>query len=88
MTAIATRAAGAAHRLQSPAEAPGLRWGVLGAGWIADVFARSVLGHTRSTIQAIGSRDRHRGDVYAKKYGAPTVRSGEVRTSASSPIPR
>lgn len=77
MTAIAARAVGTPHRLQSPSDAPALRWGVLGAGWIADVFARSVLGHTRSTIQAIGSRDRLRGDVYARKYGAPTVRSGE-----------
>jgi len=65
------------HRLADPMEAPALRWGVIGAGWIADVFARSVQGHTRSTVQAIASRDAHRGNVYAQKFGVPTVRFGE-----------
>jgi len=67
----------ARHRFAPAASAPALRWGVLGAGWIADVFARSTLGHTASTIQSIASRDAHRGRVYAHKYGAATVRSGE-----------
>jgi predicted dehydrogenase len=74
MTVTATRAP---HRLHDPMDAPPLRWGVLGAGWIADVFARSVLGHTRSTVQAIGSRDAHRGNVYAAKFDVPTVRFGD-----------
>lgn len=67
----------ATHRLVPPHAAPGLRWGVLGAGWIADVFARSTLGHTKSRIQSVASRDKHRGDVYAKRYEVPTVRAGE-----------
>lgn len=65
------------HRIADPMEAPPLRWGVIGAGWIADVFARSVLGHTRSTVQAIGSRDAHRGHLYASKFDVPTVRFGD-----------
>lgn len=65
------------HRIVDPMTAPALRWGVLGAGWIADVFARSVLGHTQSRIQAIGSRDAHRGNLYASTYDVPTVRFGE-----------
>lgn len=73
----ATTAEAAVHRLASPASAPGVRWGVLGAGWIADVFARSVLGHTKSRIQAIASRDSHRSNVYARTYDVPTVRSGD-----------
>jgi len=65
------------HRLADPMDAPGLRWGVLGAGWIADVFARSVLGHTQSRVHGIASRDAHRGNLYAAKYEVPTVRFGE-----------
>ena len=75
MTATAVRPL--THRLQDPLDAPPLRWGVIGAGWIADVFARSTLGHTRSTVQAIASRDAHRGNVYAAKYDVPTVRFGD-----------
>jgi len=71
------RLAGAGHRLAPPQDAPPLRWGVIGAGWIADVFARSVLGHTRSTVQSIASRDAHRGNLYAKKFSVPSVRSGD-----------
>ncbi|MGC4175435.1 Gfo/Idh/MocA family protein [Demequina sp.] len=74
MTATDVRAP---HRLAEPIEAPPLRWGVIGAGWIADVFARSVLGHTRSTVQAIASRDAHRGNLYAAKFDVPTVRFGD-----------
>jgi len=65
------------HRLAPPQSAPGLRWGVLGAGWIADVFARSVLGHTRSGIQAVASRDGHRANLYARRFEVPTVRFGD-----------
>ena len=65
------------HRLADPMDAPALRWGVIGAGWIAEVFARSVQGHTRSRVQAIASRDAHRGHVYAARFEVPTVRFGE-----------
>ena len=75
MTATAVRPF--VHRLADPMDAPPLRWGVLGAGWIADVFARSVLGHTASSVQAIASRDAHRGNLYAAKFDVPTVRFGD-----------
>lgn len=65
------------HRLASPDSAPPLRWGVIGAGHIADVFARSTLTHTRSTIAGVASRDAHRSNLYAKRYGIGTVRSGD-----------
>lgn len=52
-----------------------MRWGVLGAGWIADVFGRSIA-HTKSTVHAVGSRDKHRGDLYARKFGVPRVYAG------------
>ena len=80
MTALVTHAP---HRLADPMDAPPLRWGVLGAGWIADVFARSVLGHTRSRIQAVGSRDAHRGNALraAIRRCQQCVRGGRVRAA-------
>lgn len=65
------------HRLATAQSAPALRWGVIGAGYIADVFARSVNGHTQSRVQSIASRDSHRSNLYAKKHGVDTVRSGD-----------
>ena len=37
--------------------APALRWGVLGTGWIAERFIRSLQRHTRQQVLAVGSRD-------------------------------
>lgn len=65
------------HRFVAPEAAPPLRWGVIGAGHIAEVFAESVLGHTQSRIVAIASRDSHRSNLYAKRHGVDTVRSGD-----------
>lgn len=79
ITAAVARPLGpaSAHRPPAPDSAPPIRWGVLGAGWIADIFARSVQGHTRSRIHAVASRDAHRGNLYAKRHGVDTVRAGE-----------
>lgn len=51
--------------------APPLRWGVLGTGWIADRFVRSLQRHTRQQIHAIGSRDAGRAREFAAACGAP-----------------
>ena len=72
-----TAHAPAPHRLAPPQSAPGLRWGVIGAGYIADIFAKSVNGHTQSRIHSIASRDSHRSNIYAKKHGVPNVRAGD-----------
>jgi predicted dehydrogenase len=37
-------------------DAPLLRWGVLGTGWIADQFVASLARHTRQVVHAVGSR--------------------------------
>ena len=66
-----------APSVPSPANAPSLRWGVIGAGWIANEFAKSTLKHTASRIDVIASRDTHRSNVFAKTYDVPTVRSGD-----------
>ena len=63
--------------LDTPETAPALKWGVIGSGYIADMFARSVRGHTRSRIVAVASRDTHRANLYAKRHGIETVRAGD-----------
>jgi predicted dehydrogenase len=55
-----------------PSEAaPALRWGVLGTGWIADRFVRSLRRHTRQRVQAVGSRDAGRSAAFAGRHGLP-----------------
>ena len=46
-------------RTPDPASAPALRWGLLGAGWIASQLAISLRG-TAQTVVAVGSRDLQR----------------------------
>ncbi|WP_051197142.1 Gfo/Idh/MocA family protein [Jonesia quinghaiensis] len=41
----------------SPQDAPAIRWGILGAGWISSTFANAVTQRTASTIAAVASRD-------------------------------
>jgi predicted dehydrogenase len=54
-------------------EAPPLRWGILGTGWIADQFVGALRAHTRQVIQAVGSRDRVSADRAAARFGASTA---------------
>lgn len=45
-----------APRLPDPMDAPGLRWGVLGTGWIAARFTAALHRDTRQRVVAVGSR--------------------------------
>lgn len=53
---------------EDPRTAPPIRWGILGPGGIAHTFARAVLGYTRGTITAVGSRDLARAQAFAAQY--------------------
>jgi predicted dehydrogenase len=53
------------------AAAPALRWGVLGTGWIAERFVRSVQRHTRQQFTAIGSRNADRSAAFAARFAIP-----------------
>lgn len=55
-------------RVPDPMDAPVLKWGILGSGWIAEQFIRSVKAHTRQDIAAIGSRSQKKADAFAKKF--------------------
>jgi predicted dehydrogenase len=50
-------------------EAPALRWGILGSGWIAEQFVASVRAHTRQVIAAVGSRSGETAEAFARKRG-------------------
>jgi len=60
-------------RIPPALEAPGIRWGILGTGWIADRFIRSVQAHTKQVIAAVGSRDPMRSAAFAVRYGIETA---------------
>ncbi len=50
-------------------EAPALRWGILGTGFIADQFAGSLARHTRQVVQAVGSRSEDSARDAADRWG-------------------
>ncbi len=60
-------------RTPDPMEAPPLRWGVMGPGWIAEQFVESLQAHTRQGVVAVGSRALPRAQDFAGRYGIPTA---------------
>ncbi|MET0863249.1 MAG: Gfo/Idh/MocA family oxidoreductase [Nakamurella sp.] len=50
-------------------DAPPLRWGVMGPGWIAERFIGSLHRHTQQKVLAVGSRDLSRSTAFASKNG-------------------
>ena len=57
-------------RTADPMDAPPLRWGVLGTGWIADRLFDAVAHHTRQKLVAVGSRSVERAQEFADRHGA------------------
>lgn len=62
-----------ASRIPDPMEAPVLRWGIVGTGWIAQRFIESVRAHTRQEIAAIGSRSQESADRFAADWKIGTA---------------
>lgn len=60
-----------ASRVPDPMQAPALRWGILGPGWIAGQFVRSVRAHTRQEIAAVASRSQSKADSFAREWQIP-----------------
>jgi predicted dehydrogenase len=50
---------------------PPLRWGIVGPGGIAAVFAEAVLAHTRQRLVAVSSRSVDRSTAFAERFGIP-----------------
>src|SRR5690242_4768989 len=51
-------------------DAPALRWGILGTGWIADRFTTALRDSTRQVVQAVGSRSTEGATRAAAAFGA------------------
>ena len=54
-------------------QAPRLRWGILGPGWIADQFVRSLHAHTGQKVVAVGSRSPERARAFAETHEIATA---------------
>jgi predicted dehydrogenase len=48
---------------------PQLRWGILGAGDIAEVFADTLSKNTNQKIVAVGSKTAGKGEAFASRFG-------------------
>ncbi|MFB8267546.1 Gfo/Idh/MocA family protein [Streptomyces sp. NPDC055955] len=48
---------------------PSLRWGVVGPGWIAGEFVKSVRAHTAQQVVAVASRSLDRASAFAATHG-------------------
>jgi predicted dehydrogenase len=56
-------------RIAPVTEAPSIRWGILGSGWIAERFIESVRAHTKQDLVAVGSRRKDRAEEFASRMG-------------------
>jgi len=61
----------------------GLRWGILGTGWIADLFVKDLqlAGHT---VSAVGSRTKESAERFATRFGIGRAH-GSYRSLADDP---
>lgn len=60
-------------RTPDPADAPPLRWGILGPGHIAGNMAEAMQRHTRQQVVAVGSRSLDRARAFAERWHVPRV---------------
>jgi predicted dehydrogenase len=56
-------------RLLDPASVPSLRWGIVGAGDIADVFINTLKKHTKQQVVGIASKTPGKAAALAAKHG-------------------
>ncbi|KQN53470.1 MULTISPECIES: Gfo/Idh/MocA family protein [unclassified Erwinia] len=56
-------------RIQDPHAVPALRWGIIGPGWIAERFAKSLKESTAQQLVAVASRSYERASAFAGKTG-------------------
>jgi len=56
-------------RTPDPRDAPTLRWGVLGTGWIAERFVASLQRHSSQQVVAVGSRSAGTAEEFAHRFG-------------------
>ena len=60
-------------RIIDPTAVPKLRWGVIGAGWIAAAFVDALHKHTRQSAVAVAARELTRAQEFAAKHQVDTA---------------
>lgn len=75
-----------APRTPDPRDAPVLRWGVIGTGWIAEHFVASVQRNTGQLIVAVGSRDAGRSAVFAGRHDIPRAHGSYAELAADDEV--
>ncbi|MEU1557170.1 Gfo/Idh/MocA family oxidoreductase [Streptomyces scabiei] len=75
-----------APRTPDPMDAPALRWGVMGTGWIAGRFVASVRRHTRQRFTAVASRDASRAEEFADRHGVPRAYGSYEELAAAADV--
>jgi predicted dehydrogenase len=73
-----------ASRVPDSMDAPVLRWGIMGPGWIAERFTESVQAHSRQVIAAVGSRSLARSKAFADTFAVPAA-YGSYEELAAAP---
>jgi len=73
-------------RVPDPMDAPILRWGIMGPGWIADLFTQSLHAHTRQIVSAVASRSLERSEVFAREHGIPSFYGSYEELAASDDV--
>jgi predicted dehydrogenase len=58
-----------ASRVPDPRDAPSLRWGVIGTGWIAERFVAALQKLTTQQVVAVGSRTTSSAAGFAQRFG-------------------
>jgi predicted dehydrogenase len=64
---------------------PNLRWGILGSGWIADLFVRD-LQMTGRQVAAVGSRTQAGADAFAARFNIPKAHGGYEALAADPDV--
>jgi predicted dehydrogenase len=71
-------------RTPDPRDAPSLRWGIMGPGWIAQRFTAALQKFTGQQVVAVGSRNQARADEFAAQWSVPTAH-GSYRELVGDP---
>lgn len=58
-----------APRIIDPSDTPTLRWGILGTGEIAEIFAETLLANTNQKLVAVASRTAGKAEQFANRWG-------------------
>jgi len=62
-----------------------LRWGILGTGWIADLFVKD-LQLTGHVVSSVGSRTQQNAEAFAARFGIPHAHGGYDRLVADPDV--